>query len=431
MKKGGILTLKEILSFVWENKYSDFYRKKYVSVGLSKKEVLDPKNFSKLPFLTRTELEAVLPGDRTFVGPEDVRFAVYTSGTTSQKPLVVYFSDIVEGKRKDQTFYLGIDPTFGTGAKRLYSLLPPLNKSFHHIFIQNCSSTRNKSFPIFGDLQNLPNNAVIMAETKADALYATPTLAEIFYEILKKYYDTSKIKLLVLCSETLTASRRQKLKELYPKAKIANVYGSSETGNFILYPCSKILKENKDLFHVLQPLITKAELIDGELTITCANNRAMPLIRYKTGDFFEIAKEKCGCGLSGPVLTWMGREGVDKIRAGGVEIKIGDVEKTFSGLNHLIGNGYQLHFYEERGQSGAKTKIIIEIKEESVKAKFIPAENLKHEILNYLMANWRLSGTSTLKDAIEKNFFEIPEIKLVKELSCTGVKARKLVSHLT
>jgi len=55
--EGSITNIKELLLFVWHNQFSDFYRKKYQAAGFDEKDVLNLKNFDKLPFLTRQELE--------------------------------------------------------------------------------------------------------------------------------------------------------------------------------------------------------------------------------------------------------------------------------------------------------------------------------------------------------------------------------------
>ena len=71
------------------------------------------------------------------------------------------------------------------------------------------------------------------------------TIALMFGEFFGKYYDL-KIKLLALGSETLTLMRRNQLKTIiYPNAQIADLYGSAEISQYILYPCSKIIAEEK------------------------------------------------------------------------------------------------------------------------------------------------------------------------------------------
>lgn len=413
--------IKELLLFVWHNRFSDFYRKKYQAAGFNEKDVLNPKNFEKLPFLTRQELESVSPDERLFISSDEVQFIAYTSGTTSGNPLITYFSKV------DNYFF---DPTLRLKVKRLLITYPPLNKNFGHTFIQQCAESKNKSFPIFADYQNLANSAVIASKVKADAIYATPTIAYLLAEHLEKYYSLKEIKLLALSSETLTSSRRKQLETLYFNAQIANLYASSEIGQFILYPCYKIIEDKKDWFHILQPPVIKAEIIDGELAITYANNKAMPLIRYRTGDFFEVVKESCNCGIKGPVLKWAGRKGMDKIRVGGVEIKIDDIEKIFSPISHFTDDKYQLHFYENRDNSNVKIKMIIEIIEQETVFKILPPESVKETIINHLMNNWHLSSTAKLKDAVTRGLFLMPEVKFVKEFSFKSDKTRRLVSHL-
>lgn len=418
MKK-NIENTEELLSFIWHNQFSDFYKKKYQFAGFDEKDVLNPKNFEKLPFLTRQELESVPSDERLFVDPQEIQFVAYTSGTTSGNPLITYFSKV-------DNYYF--DPTLGLKVKRLLITYPPLNKNFSHTFIQQCAESKNKSFPIFADYQNLANSAVIAKKVEADAIYATPTIALMLVEFLNKYYDPKKINLLALSSETLTLTRRQQLKTAYPNAKIANLYASSEIGQFILYPCPKIIAEEKDQFHILQPPVIKAEIIEGELIITYTNNKAMPLIRYRTGDYFEIAKNNCGCGIKGLVLSWSGRKDIDKIRVGGVEIKINDVEKVFSPISHLTDDKYQLHFYENRDNFNVKIKMIIEIIEQETVSKILPSESVKEAIINHLMNNWHLSSTAKLKDAVARGLFLMPEIKFVKEFFKSD-KTRRIISH--
>ncbi len=415
----SFLSLKEILSFVWDNSCSDFYREKYESAGFQKEEVLDPKNFKNLPFLTRAELEAVAPKQRLFVSADEVQFVAYTSGTSSQNPLITYFSKVGD-------YYF--DPTLGLGVKRLLIIYPPLNKNFGHTFIQQCVQSKNKSVPIFADYQNLANSAVIAKKVEADAIYATPTIALMFFEFLEKYYDPRKIKLLALSSETLTLTRRKQLELAYPNAQIANLYASSEIGQYILYPCEKIIAEKKNLFHILQPPVLAAEIIDGELVVSYANNKAMPLIRYKTGDFFEIVDSNCGCGLKGAVLSWSGRKEVDKIRVSGVEIKVDDVEQTFNPLMGIIGNNYQIHFYENESHRGA-VEMIIEVKKSPINNVINP-DLIASKVVDHLMNNWQLSSTALLKEAVSKKLFLVPKIKFVEEFSFLTAKTRRLVSHL-
>ncbi len=410
--------LKKILNFVWHNKFSDFYRKKYQNVGLNSREVLNPKNFSELPFLTREELELTLPDERLFIKPEDVRFIAYTSGTTSGRPLITYFSEV-------KNYYF--DPSLGLNVKKLLVIHPPINKYFAHTFVQQCRQSKNKTSPIFGDLENLANSAVLAKSIKADTIYSTPTIAWKFAEILKEYYDPQNIKLLALGSETLTGSRRENLKKAYSQAQLANLYGSSEVGQYFLYPCKKIIESGENRFHILEPAVLKTELVEGELVITYVNNKALPLIRYRTGDYFEIAGS-CRCGLRGPVLQWAGRRDVERVRIAGLDIKASDAESVFSPISHLTGGEYQLHFYELPGNLWG-IKIVIEILGGPESQKFISEDSRRTAIINHLLENWWLTPQTVLREAISRGFLAMPEVKFVNEFSLSGGKTKRLVVH--
>lgn len=416
------MNIRDLLLSVWNNPHSDFYRKKYEAVGLTEDAIADPARFADIPFLTKQELEATPAEDRLHVPPTDVRFVAYTSGTTSGRPLVSYCGAV------DNYHF---DPTLGyDDVTRLLIVYPPLNKHFGHTFIQQCEQSPRKPIPVFGDFQNLANSAVIAAQTNVDAIYATPTIAGLLAEHLEHHYDPKKITLLALASETLTAAKRAQLQTLYPNARIANLYASSEIGQFVLYPCKHMIETGEAAFHVLVPPVMAAELIDDELVVTYANNPAMPLIRYRTGDHFTEDGQPCSCGMSGPVLRWLGREDVDRIRAGGVEIRIDGVEDAFSGISHLIGSRYQLHFYEQAIGSNTRIRIVIEIPQEEIAKRMASPELVRASVLDHLLRSWHISANATLRDAITKGIFLEPEVTFVPEFSHQGVKMRKLVNHI-
>jgi phenylacetate-CoA ligase len=49
--------------------------------------------------------------------------------------------------------------------------------------------------------------------------------------------------------------------------------------------------------------------------VTATMREAMPILRYVTGDYIEILKEPCECGLPLPAMRVLGRKGTD-VRVG-------------------------------------------------------------------------------------------------------------------
>lgn len=118
-------------------------------------------------------------------------------------------------------------------------------------------------------------------------------------------YDGTQLRLksIIATSEVLSQPQRQLIERTFG-APIQIEYGCGEAGP-IAYEC-----EHGSLHLMTADLVVEflsdtgtpvapGEL--GEIVITDLNNRAMPLIRYRLGDF-GVAGAPCACGRSFPVL---------------------------------------------------------------------------------------------------------------------------------
>jgi phenylacetate-CoA ligase len=86
--------------------------------------------------------------------------------------------------------------------------------------------------------------------------------------------------------------------------RVYNEYGCAEFGT-IAHECEAgslhVAAENMTV-EVMDGERPCGENEPGELVITELGNRAMPLIRYRTGDIGAIASSPCSCGRQLPVL---------------------------------------------------------------------------------------------------------------------------------
>ena len=405
--------LKSVLDGASKSSFSDFYSKRFAGVPATE------ASLESLPFLTRADLADTPLAQRTFVDSKDIRFVGYTSGTSSSKPLVTLFSDV-----EDYHF----EPSLGTDATRALIIYPPLNKNFSHTFVQQCAQADRPITPVFADFSNLANSAVIAREASCDAIYATPTIASLAHEHIKAQYDPSRIKLLALSSEILTHARREELQGMYPNAKIANLYASSEIGQFILFPCADSIASGTNEFHILEEAVAAVELVDSELVVTYGLNKAMPLIRYRTGDYFEVVRAGCTCGRTSPVLGWSHRLGVDRVRVNGVEFTVDDADRLFASIPQLSHPQYQIHFdAPEKGSTAVPIRIEIEDPVAAIdpkrQAMLVPV------VEEYVKTQWAIGG-ATIKAAVEKGLFTYPRVTFVAELSVKGAKAKRLINHI-
>lgn len=403
--------LKELLARAADTTHSRLYADKYARAGIEPTR----DNFFNLPALSRRELTDTPVAERTYVPPQDVRFVAFTSGTSARVPLITPFADVAD--------YF-VEPGLGLDVGRPLIIYPPLNKNFGASFMQQCRQAARPVSPMFADFQNLANSALIAKEMRCDSLYATPTIAGLFIEHAQVQGINRNFKLLALSSETLTSARRAQLSDAYPNAAIANLYASSEIGQFAMYPCARMMARGDSIMpselHVNARALAAVELAeDGELIVSYGLNAAMPLVRYRTGDYFEPA-DPCGCGLPGPTLRWSHRD-ADRLRINGLEFGVEEADRVMGNLPHLPVPDYQVHFEQE----GVGVRMRVEIVGADVGSGAI-AQKIAQDLPDY----WRLSGSATLRDALERGLLLGVTVELVPAVSERGGKVKRFVSHV-
>jgi phenylacetate-CoA ligase len=111
------------------------------------------------------------------------------------------------------------------------------------------------------------------------------------------------LKVVITTSEVLSAPQRRLLEATFG-VPVQNEYGCGEVGP-IAYECDSgqlhVMSDNLriELLQADGRLAGPGE--SGEVVITDLNNRAMPLVRYRVGDFATWGSS-CSCGRSFPVL---------------------------------------------------------------------------------------------------------------------------------
>ncbi|MEZ5543297.1 MAG: hypothetical protein R3F42_14845 [Pseudomonadota bacterium] len=119
----------------------------------------------------------------------------------------------------------------------------------------------------------------------------------------------------ITTSEVLTQTVREKLSQAF-HAPVFNEYGCGELGT-IAHECeagSMHISEENMLVEILDGdrVCSPGEM--GEIVVTELNNYAMPLIRYRTGDFGSISAGSCSCGRTLAVLEGLYGRAYDMVR---------------------------------------------------------------------------------------------------------------------
>lgn len=168
--------------------------------------------------------------------------------------------------------------------------------------------------------------ADMMLKVRPTTLICSPTRAIRLYHLLKSRgcnMDDMPLKKIIYVGETCSDVKLEKIKKLW-NVEMFSVYGSTET-NSIALPCENNvshLEEDRFYFELINPetgeILPDGE--EGELVITTLLHKALPLIRYRTGDYVKFIKEPCSCGLHFRAIKHMGRCN-DNVSINGRKIK--------------------------------------------------------------------------------------------------------------
>jgi phenylacetate-CoA ligase len=144
-----------------------------------------------------------------------------------------------------------------------------------------------------------------LLESSPDWFYGyTSMLAE----LARWYHDERRVcpiqpRAVVTTSEVLSPDDRAVIERSY-RSRVFNEYGCGELGT-IAHECELGRLHTSDenmIIEILDGDRPCAPGEKGEIVVTELNNIAMPLVRYRTGDFASYASNECPCGRSLGVL---------------------------------------------------------------------------------------------------------------------------------
>jgi phenylacetate-coenzyme A ligase PaaK-like adenylate-forming protein len=307
-----VLTQEILLEFIRENR-----RLKILG------HIKDPEQFDEIPFINKEFLRANRSKYITG-GSLKKSWLKFTSGTTGRPVEILYSAD----------FYLDF----------LYEDIPILLKKYdRHLINYNnpvfCIAVIN-SQELFNEVIKHPenktgfilkivfdennhdsiNNLLISIQTfKPEVLTIKPSLCEAIIGYFEKYNVAPKYipKAIIVSGADFEPALREKLTNYY-KTEIIELYGMTEFG-IIAYECK--YKQGLHILHdrifyevtgtkILKSINAEQSQKTGELVLSACRNRALPLIRYQTGDLVTIDESKCTCGSTDHrIIKLHGRKG--------------------------------------------------------------------------------------------------------------------------
>jgi phenylacetate-CoA ligase len=152
---------------------------------------------------------------------------------------------------------------------------------------------------------------------RPDYFYGYCSLIKEYAKYLKKTSNKLPFSLhaVISTSEHLDKDTKHFLSSIY-RCPIYNEYGLSEVGT-VAHECDHGTLHVSDE-NVILEIIPDNSIISnmgvGEIVVTELNNKSMPLIRYRTGDYGAFASGKCACGRTLTGLRYIGGRTKDLIQ---------------------------------------------------------------------------------------------------------------------
>jgi len=197
---------------------------------------------------------------------------------------------------------------------------------------------------------NTARQGLLLRDLRPAGLAATPSFALHIAETLAEQgtpADTLGLRYGMFGAEPWTDEMRRSLERAFG-CPAFDIYGLSEIiGPGVAGEC-----EARDGLHVaddhfLPEIVdpaTGAALppgVQGELVITTLTKRALPMIRYRTGDVTMLALEPCRCGRTSARIARLKGRSDDMLIIRGVNVYPSEIEAALLGVEGLLPH-YQL-----------------------------------------------------------------------------------------
>jgi phenylacetate-CoA ligase len=335
-----------------------------------------------------------------------VRWHQKTSGT-SGLPLDVYY---------DHEFYLKyfyttlIKTAMRAGVKKLGE------RDHFSVFLTDNSNYSKSVYPFPGNLLG-PHYVLKYSIEDSDISEVVnfintynPEVLSSKPNILRNLLDFSKRqnvknvfnpKLIVSSGAMLDNQLRKELQEFY-KTKVVSSYNITEVGHvgsecshqFIHVDAEKILIECVDEFDQ-----RVADASEGDLVFSSCTNKAMPLLRYKTGDRGVLMNDECQCGESGlRIFEIKGRKVIQFFNEDG-----GKFSPTI--WMHIYSNFPWLEKYQITQKTIREFEVKIEIKEgdEKMLNDLLKKAAISNELQSYFLKDVPWATFSIFFNRFEKD----------------------------
>lgn len=312
--------MQKHLRFAHQN--SLFYKRAFNQAGFRPEEIKDLDDYrERVPFLSHMQMirnQRVTPpfGDFLTMGLKDVSRIYCSAG-----PLMMPFS------AGDMDSYINTTANglYICGARRGDIVDITAAYQWHLAGTMMDSAFRRIGCAVVpGGSGMTRTHIVIMKRLGVSVMFAFPSFAMHLADTARKMgIDPAtdlKLRLIILATEVYGNNDKTMLAEAFG-SEIREMYGGAETG-FVAAECPHgggMHCFTDSILEIIDPVTGKnvAAGHQGEIVTTDLSRRAMPVVRYRTGDLTEgLNTDPCRCGRTSPrLMRIVGRTGeVERVK---------------------------------------------------------------------------------------------------------------------
>ena len=291
--------LKSHLEFAYQ--HVPYYRRLFDEQGTQPDRIKDFTDFRRIPFLTRESLREQFESLRASVPIRGVQ-KLSTGGSTGS-PVTVLVDPVrnsfVDAARLRSHRWFDAD----MGVREVVLWGSPIEitrQDYIRYARDRLLNSRLLSAFNMGEA-NLANYSDIILRYRPVKMYgyasALYLLARYFQETKRK--PPRSLKVVFATAEPLFDFQRKAIEDGFD-VRVAVEYGARDAG-LMANECP-----SGGLHIPAEGMVVEVERSDagvnGEIVVTNLYSRAMPIIRYRTGDIGELGSEPCPCGRGLPLL---------------------------------------------------------------------------------------------------------------------------------
>ncbi len=282
-----------------------YYRNLLDSSGIRPQDIHTLSDLSKIPISTKENLLSVPLEDRLAKGTDIGSCRKKNSSGTTGTPWDVLISP-PEWLRRDlkalRAMLVNGYSLFHTTCRIVEpGWFPEPSYWFQHMGILRLR--------FLSEVEGLDRKVAVLAEGSYDVVFGMSSdLCAVAETILEKGIAIKTPKVVVTCGELMDPAWRRTIRKAFRRDPV-DLYGSVEVGS-IAWQCRERQGYHVDADQHVLELVNKGIPVgpgeEGEVIVTDLAPRAMPLIRFATGDWSSAPGAACPCGITLPILSHIG-----------------------------------------------------------------------------------------------------------------------------